>query len=78
MATTPPTELPSTKNPATIYSTDVHSGAGPTDTPPVQHYPERTEEDKQGTSFVTIFLAISAFILVALVVWRLLIVMAVL
>ncbi len=78
MATTPPTELPATKNPATIYSTDVHSTAGPTDTPDVQHYPERTEEDKQGTSFVTIFLAISAFILVALVVWRLLIVMSIL
>jgi hypothetical protein len=78
MATPSPTELPATKNPATIYSTDVQSSAGPTDTPEVQHYPERTEEGEQGTSFVTLFLAISAFILVVLVVWRLLIVMAVL
>ena len=43
MATTPPTELPATKNPATIYSTDVHATAGPTDTPNVQHYPELTK-----------------------------------
>jgi hypothetical protein len=78
MATPSPTELPAAKNPATIYSTDVQSSTGPTDTPEVQHYPERTKEDKQGTSFVTLFLAISAFILVVLVVWRLLIVMAVL
>lgn len=73
-----PTELPSTKNPATIYTTDVHSSSGATDTPEPHHYPERTEEDKQGTSFVSIFLGISAFILVVLVVWRLLILFSVL
>jgi len=33
MATKPTTDLPATKNPTTLYPTDVHFGSGPTDTP---------------------------------------------
>ena len=74
---TQPNDLPATKDAATIYTTDAHSSSGPTETPEPRHYPEPTEETKQGASFVTIFLIISAVVVLALILWRVAVMMSV-
>jgi hypothetical protein len=75
MATQERMDTPSTPDRTNAYTSDYHAPSGGTDTPEPQHYPEATEDDKRGCSLVTIFLGISAFVIIALILWRVAIVM---